>query len=33
MGKVLEDRLAESSAADAAEAAKIVKLVNECDQA
>jgi PAS domain S-box-containing protein len=29
MGKVLEDRLAESSAADAAEAAKIVKLVNE----
>jgi PAS domain S-box-containing protein len=29
MGKVLEDRLAESSAVDAAEAAKIVKLVNE----
>ncbi len=29
MGKVLEDRLAETSAADAAEAAKIVKLVNE----
>ncbi len=29
MGKVLEERLAESSAADAAEAAKIVKLVNE----
>ena len=29
MGKVLEDRLAETSAVDAAEAAKIVKLVNE----
>ena len=29
MGKVLEDRLAESSAPEAAEAAKIVKLVNE----
>src|SRR5579862_3587928 len=29
MGKVLEERLAESSAADAAEAAKIVRLVNE----
>jgi two-component system CheB/CheR fusion protein len=29
MGKVLEDRLAESSSADAAEAAKIVKLVNQ----
>jgi PAS domain S-box-containing protein len=29
MGKVLADRLAESSAVDAAEAAKIVKLVNE----
>jgi PAS domain S-box-containing protein len=29
MGKVLEDRLAETSATDAAEAAKIVKLVNE----
>ena len=29
MGKVLEERLAESSAAEAAEAAKIVKLVNE----
>jgi PAS domain S-box-containing protein len=29
MGKVLEDRLAETSAADAAEAAKIVKLVND----
>ncbi len=29
MGKVLEDRLAESSAADAAEAAKIVRLVND----
>jgi PAS domain S-box-containing protein len=29
MGKVLEDRLAESSSAEAAEAAKIVKLVNE----
>jgi PAS domain S-box-containing protein len=29
MGKVLEDRLRETSAADAAEAAKIVKLVNE----
>jgi len=29
MGKVLTDRLAESSPADAAEAAKIVKLVNE----
>ncbi len=29
MGKVLEDRLAESSPADAAEAAKIVRLVNE----
>jgi PAS domain S-box-containing protein len=32
MGKVLEDRLAESSAVDAAEAAKIVKLVNESIQ-
>jgi PAS domain S-box-containing protein len=29
MGKVLEDRLRETSAADAAEAAKIVKLVND----
>ena len=29
MGKVLEERLAESSSAEAAEAAKIVKLVNE----
>jgi PAS domain S-box-containing protein len=29
MGKALEERLAESSGADAAEAAKIVKLVNE----
>jgi two-component system CheB/CheR fusion protein len=29
MGKVLEDRLEETSAVDAAEAAKIVKLVNE----
>jgi PAS domain S-box-containing protein len=29
MGKVLEDRLAETSASDASEAAKIVKLVNE----
>lgn len=29
MGKVLEERLAETSSADAAEAAKIVKLVNE----
>ena len=29
MGKVLEDRLAESSSPEAAEAAKIVKLVNE----
>jgi PAS domain S-box-containing protein len=29
MGKVLEERLAESSVAEAAEAAKIVKLVNE----
>ncbi len=29
MGKVLEDRLAETSAVDAAEAAKIVKLVND----
>jgi PAS domain S-box-containing protein len=29
MGKVLEERLAESSTAEAAEAAKIVKLVNE----
>jgi len=29
MGKVLEDRLAETSPADAAEAAKIVELVNE----
>jgi PAS domain S-box-containing protein len=29
MGKVLEDRLSESSLAEAAEAAKIVKLVNE----
>ena len=29
MGKVLEDRLSESSAPEAAEAAKIVKLVNE----
>ena len=29
MGKVLEDKLAETSAADAAEAAKIVSLVNE----
>jgi two-component system CheB/CheR fusion protein len=29
MGKVLEERLAESSAAETAEAAKIVKLVNE----
>jgi PAS domain S-box-containing protein len=32
MGKVLEQRLAETSAADAAEAAKIVKLVNEAIQ-
>ena len=32
MGKVLEQRLAETSAVDAAEAAKIVKLVNESIQ-